>query len=194
MSGLVWPFVILMIAILIISIEVFVPSAGVLTFLAAATVVASISTAFYYAGLMRGTMFLAFTCVLVPFYVALMIKVWPQTPMGRRILIQPPDEDEILPKRDLDHLVGRYGTAKSPMLPSGAIVIDGRTYDAVTQGVSIDRGESIAVVAVQGNRVIVRSADPAEAEAAARDDKIEDNVLAQPVDSMIPDPFDDSLS
>ena len=54
--------------------------------------------------------------------------------MGKRLLPTIPTAEEVLPdneeRRRLRQLVGRVGRAKSKMLPSGAVVIDGQMIDA----------------------------------------------------------------
>ncbi len=42
------------------------------------------------------------------------------------------------------------------MLPSGSIEIEGQSFDAVSQGMSIEANTPIKVVDVQGTRIIVR--------------------------------------
>ncbi|MCZ9961728.1 hypothetical protein OFQ54_07830 [Brachyspira hyodysenteriae] len=40
--------------------------------------------------------------------------------------------------------------------PSGYIVIDGQKYDAVSEGEFIDKGSSLKVILVEGNRIVVK--------------------------------------
>ena len=88
-------------------------------------------------------------------------------------------------------MVGKVGTARTPMLPSGAISIDGRTIDAVSQGLAIDPGARVVVVEVKANRVVVRPA--ADGERPSGPKGVED-VLSQPLDALGLDPLDDPLS
>ena len=60
-------------------------------------------------------------------------------------------------------LQGRVGVAKTKMLPSGAIIIDGTAYDAISDGMPIDPGEPVRVISVRANRVLVRPATVQEA-------------------------------
>ncbi|MEO1995003.1 MAG: NfeD family protein, partial [Planctomycetaceae bacterium] len=54
-------------------------------------------------------------------------------------------------------LLGRQGTSQSILRPSGKALIEGRFLDVVSEGPFIERGVSIEVVEVVGNRVVVRS-------------------------------------
>lgn len=55
-----------------------------------------------------------------------------------------------------DDLLGKYGTAETFFRPAGYIVIDGKRYDAVSEGEFIDKGSSLKVVLVEGNRIVVK--------------------------------------
>jgi hypothetical protein len=67
------------------------------------------------------------------------------------------------------------------MLPSGAVRIANRNYDAISAGVPVDAGQKIKVVDVRTNRIVVRPVEPGEfvPERSAPDD-----VLSRPLDSL----------
>src|SRR5688572_23115688 len=52
-------------------------------------------------------------------------------------------------------IVGEEGLSITPLRPSGAIEILGRRVDVVTDGVFVEAGRAVRVVAVEGGRVIV---------------------------------------
>jgi hypothetical protein len=79
------------------------------------------------------------------------------------------------------------------MLLSGAISIDGRSYDAVSETTAINRGDPIQVMALEGNRILVRPVDAATAPPVAADGP-QDVLLSQPLEDVIPDPFDEPLT
>jgi membrane-bound ClpP family serine protease len=191
---IVWALLLLVLAVALIVLELFIPSSGVLSILSAASLIASIVMVFYYWGLGAGTAYLAFTALLTPLVIYTAIRWWPYTPIGRRILNLPPEEErEIVtsPTHDLfRHLVGKEGSAVSKMLPSGIVRIEGKTYDAVSEGMAIDAGQLIEVVEVEGNRIVVRPLDSALADDRASSD----DPLSRPVDETIPDPFRDPLA
>jgi membrane-bound ClpP family serine protease len=192
MSPVVWPILLLLLGVLLIFLEIFVPSGGILGFLSLVAVVAAVIMAFVNNDLATGTVFLALTAIVIPAAVTVAVRWWPNTPLGRLILIRPPrSDDEILPDHDeFESLLGKRGNAKSDMLPSGAITIEGRTYNAVTQGMAIEAGQTIEVIAVRGNRIVVRLADGPPA--AGQEDQ--DDVLSRPIDTVGLDPFDDPLA
>lgn len=189
MEPWIWAIVLLAIGLSLAIMEVFFPSAGMIGLLSACAIIAAVVMAFRQ-GSTVGLAILSGTLLAVPIVVALALKFWPQTAMGRRMLLMSPKSDEILPdlprQRQLKTLIGRVGQAKSMMLPSGAVLIDGRTIDAVTEGVPIEVGRRVRVIEVRGNRVVVRPVDDEVPEESA------ENPLARPIDSISPDPFGDT--
>ena len=187
----VWAVMLIVVAMGLAVLELFVPSGGVLAFLSIASIIASLILAFK-SGPVVGLVFLVGVIIGMPTCFALAVKWWPHTPIGRRILLRTNDEDA-RPNdefhRGLKDLIGRTGEARSKMLPSGAVLIDGRTIDAYTEGVPIEPGQRIIVLDVHGTNVLVR---PLE------DDEIppseEESGLSQPIDSIAPDPFNDTTA
>ena len=52
-------------------------------------------------------------------------------------------------------LIGQQGVAMTALRPSGTIVVDGERFDAVSDGEFISEGQTVAVLEVHGNRVVV---------------------------------------
>ena len=195
MSGLIWALLILVLALVLLVLEMFVPSGGLLSVLSAVGFVTSLILAFRDNS-MLGFVFLVGIAVGLPLVLMAMVKYWPHTSIGRMMLNMPPPGSEEEPTYNpLDDLIGRVGVAKSKMLPSGAVVIDGRTYDAVSTGTAIEPGDEIEVYRVEGNRVTVR---PVTDETAVSDGRAASDsgpdVLDRTYDDAIPDPFDEPLS
>ena len=78
--------------------------------------------------------------------------------------------------------------AASTTLVSGAITIDGRTVDAYSEGMPIETGQKVIVVEVHGTQVV---GQPVDEEIPSPDGG---EGLARPIDSVVPDPFDDSTA
>jgi membrane-bound ClpP family serine protease len=194
MNLLVVAGLLLLLGIALVVLEVFVPSGGVIAFLAFVTVAASVVLAFRD-GTKSGLIVLSLACIFVPLALTLALRVWPSTPMGRRLLLNPPTADEVLPdaeyQRELRSLVGRVGKAKSLMVPSGACEFDGQVVNAVSEGVAIDAGQAVRVTDVRGNRVVVRPYDgkPLPAQATQTDPE-----LSRPIETLGFDPFEDPLA
>jgi membrane-bound serine protease (ClpP class) len=162
MDPWVWAIVLLLLGTALAVMEIFFPSAGVLAFLSVAALLAAIVMGFYQ-GPVTGILIVLATVVGLPIVIVLGFKYWPRTAMGRRVLLAAPTSEDVLPddpeKERLKSLVGRLGRAKTKMLLSGVIVVDGRTVDAVSESMPIEIGQTVRVVQVRGRGVVVRPAD-----------------------------------
>ncbi len=189
----VWSILLLLLGFIFILLELFIPSSGLLGVLAAGSILGSLILAFMY-DLRLGAVMLTITAVAVPVFLAVAVRVWPHTPIGRLIFMKPPRSEDVLPDseeyRGLRELVGRRGKAASKMLPSGDVKIDGRKYDAVSEGLPIDIGQPILVISVKMNHLVVRPVD-ADAPPPVKD---AEDILARPVDSMGIEPLDEPLA
>ncbi len=184
-----WAVLLLLLGLGLVVLEVFIPSGGILGFLAFCSLAGSVILGFL-AGPTTGLTVLGVTILGLPVIVIVALHYWPHTPIGRRILLSGPESEEVLPdspkRRQLKALIGRVGRAKSKMLPSGVITVDGRTIDAVSDGTPIDPGQKVRIAEVQGNRVLVHCIDeqtPSESDV---------DPLARPIDSISGDPFQDT--
>lgn len=188
MPPVVWAVVLLAVAIGIVALEMFIPSGGLLGVMAAVAMISSIVVIFKYYGVAAGSLYLLFNALLAPIVIVLALKWWPHTPIGRKMLnLAPGDNDHITSTPTYDEykeLLGKHGVAETKMLPSGIVKIDGQRFDAVGQGVAIDPGQNVEVVAVEGNRIIVRPT--LAAQGADQPDQ-----PPRPGQQIVPDPFQD---
>ena len=195
LDPITWAMLLMLVGCGLAILEVFIPSGGILGFLATFAVLTSIVMAFYHRGATTGLVFALIAVVAIPSGLALALKYWPDTPMGRRFLLGLPTEEEVLPddkRTRLKDLIGKVGVVKSPMLPSGAVQIEGQTVDAVSEGQALDPGQAVKVVEVRAYRVMVRPIDVTEARNLASDGQAE--LLNCPLDELGIEPLDDPLS
>ncbi len=182
-----WALLLLLLGLILAVLEMFIPSGGILGFLAACSFIGSIVLGFRYS-VTYGIVLLLVTLFGAPIVIAVGLSLWPRTPLGRRILLDVPTSEDVLPedplKKTLKGLVGQVGTAKTKMLPSGVIVINGRNIDAISEGAPIEPGEAVRVLEVRANRVVVR---PLKAETQPVEP---DDLLSRPVDTVLPEPFE----
>ncbi len=158
----IWPVLLMLLGIGLAVLEIFFVSHGLLGFFALAAVVTSIVLGFMHSQPL-GIAMLITGVVGIPSAVAGALYWWPRTSIGRRVLLAPQRTDEVMPDhadlRDLQNLLGRVGKAKSQLLPAGPVVIDGRTIDAVSEGMPIQPGQLVRVIEVHGTWVTVRAVD-----------------------------------
>ena len=93
-----------------------------------------------------------------------LVGLWliPRTRIGQRIILQAAEQKESgfqAPSKSLEQLVGKRGTALTPLRPAGTALIEGRQVDVVTEGRFIERNTPIQVILVEGNRVVVSHAE-----------------------------------
>ncbi len=112
---------------------------------------------------------LVFVAATTPFVFVTMIRVWPHTPIGRRILNRHPGQENMpglmrtLPDgTPLAELIGQIGIARTDLLPSGQVLINNQKIDAVSIGMPIDAGKKIIVTTIQTGKVQVREATLAD--------------------------------
>lgn len=60
---------------------------------------------------------------------------------------------------DREYLLGRQGEVLYELRPSGTVIIDKNPVDVVSEGGFIKKGETVEVVSVNGNRVVVRKVE-----------------------------------
>ncbi|MGH7139198.1 MAG: NfeD family protein [Pirellulales bacterium] len=190
LDPLAWAALLMLVGVSLAVLEIFVPSGGVIGFLSIVSVLAAIGLAFYR-GPWYGLSFLGTAVIALPAVLVAALHYWPETAIGRRILLDVPKSEEVLPedeqRRLLKSLVGRVGQAKSLMLPSGAIFIDGHHIDALSEGMAIEKGQWVQVIEVRGTRVVVRPTDKPPEPAG-------DDPLSRPIDSLGLDSFEDPLA
>lgn len=171
-------------------LELVIPSAGVIALLSGTLLVSGIVVGFS-AGMVPGFIILTVTIVALPIVIMFLIQVWPNTPIGRRIFSALPNREDVEPDRavveTLESLIGKNGVARSKLLPSGGITIEGVHYDAVSDGMPIEKDQKITVVAVRANRIFVRP----QMQAAISDTS---GSLDQSIESLGLESLDDPLA
>lgn len=181
---LVWAILLLICGLAVAALELFIPSAGLLGVVAFGALVAALVMAFL-AGPGTFIIFSLVTVILIPLGIAMALKMWPHTPIGRRLMLAAPTSEDVMPsssrRSELHELVGKVVEAKCDMLPGGAVEYEGRTIDAVSEGMAIDAGQQVRVVRTEGNHVVVRPVDDDEPQESTDD-------LSKPIDSLGIDP------
>lgn len=153
-------FVLLAAGILAIYLEIFVPAAGLIGLAGGGMIVAGVVLGYVYHDPITGTILLFVSLVVVPTAIALGLKVFPKTPVGRRLILGPTPDSPESPddSRQPSATAGDEGVALTDLRPSGTGRFDGRKTSVVTSGEYIEREAPIRVVRVEGNKIVVRQA------------------------------------
>ena len=164
---LYYTFALFVLCYFLVLAEFLVPSGGVIGAAAVIAAAASIVIAFTHSLAAGGSM-IGLYALTTPLVFFLLVRLWPKTAIGRRILNRqpgelaprsgPPATQRGTPLRDL---VGKVAVANTDLLPSGQVAVAGEKVAAVSAGMPIDAGTQVIVTAVAGKRLRVR---PAEAE------------------------------
>ncbi len=188
-----WAILLLLIGCALVVLEVFIPSGGIISVLSGVAFITSILIASWEGpttGPATGFVFAGITVFAVPTIAIIAFKYWPTTRMGKAFLGELPREDEVVPEDPRRTLIGRVGVARSKMLPSGAVEIDGQMIDAVTQGQAIEPGAYVVVVEVRANRVVVR---PAGKDQRPSHPNPQD-ILSRPIDELGIESLEDPMA
>jgi membrane-bound serine protease (ClpP class) len=91
------------------------------------------------------------------------LQKWlPHTPYANRMILAPPAEEEaeVIHQREmllnLTGLLGQHGVTTTPLFPGGKARIGDDVVDVLSDGEVIERGKTVEVVEVRGNKVVVR--------------------------------------
>ena len=135
--------------------EVLFPSLGLLSLLATACIVGALAVAFADST-STGLNFLIAVAVLVPIVMLVGFKLFPRSPMGRKMVAPGLSFDATATTDERDSaLLGREGVVESALRPTGIARIDGRRVDVVTRGELVEPPARVRVIEVTGNRVVV---------------------------------------
>lgn len=161
------------IGVLLVVLELFIPTFGMLPVGAVVCFVISVWQAHGASGPGAAWAMGVLGPVLSAAILYFGLKWVPRTRWGRGLVLRNPAEEEgsqrptasetayLPPEGGTDEailvgLVGKEGVAQSPLRPVGVALIEGRRLDVVTEGGIVDRGARIRVLVVEGNRVVVR--------------------------------------
>lgn len=156
---LIWGLALLALALILVFIEIFVPSMGLIAIVATLVGVAGIvclfkvSTAWGFTGV-------AVAVVLVPTIVAFGFKVLPSTPLGKKLLFGEDGEHRPVlgdePRDEYANLVGMQGDALTDLRPVGVARFGAQRVDVLSEVAYVRAGQRVRVTAVEGLTIKVR--------------------------------------
>ncbi|HEV2296637.1 MAG TPA: NfeD family protein [Tepidisphaeraceae bacterium] len=132
--------------------ELLLPAHGIIGVLGGLVIAAGIIVC-YVIGFWLGTGVLLGLAILSPFIGAATVRIWPRTPIGRRVVL-PPVVDPLPPPRVR---IGQTGVAVSELRPMGTCEFGDSRLEAISEYGMIEPGREVAVVALTNNRPIVRA-------------------------------------
>jgi len=160
---LAWGFGLAGISLFLVALEFVVPSGGLI---AAAAILSAIGAiiAFFLESTTWGLSSLLAFLILGPVIVNFALKVIPNTPMGRRLILsrdeeeeQKAVEEEVQRHESERALVGAEGVALTDLRPVGTAEIEGTRIEVLAEGGVVTAGTAIRVTSVEGNQIKVRA-------------------------------------
>jgi len=160
---LFWGLGLLAASLLLVIIEVFVPSSGLIAVTAAWCAAVGVVFLFRYqlAWGVSGTIAIL---VLGPTSFGFALRVWPSTPIGRRMLgAKTPEEEEadrltqLKERQKQQSLVGAEGTVVTDLRPVGIILVDNARMEALSESGFIRAGTKVRITMVESNQIKVRA-------------------------------------
>ena len=123
MDPFYWSISLLGVGLLVIFLELFIPSAGLLGLIAGTCLLSGVIIGFMDST-QTGLIELLALLLILPVLFATMVKIWPHTPLGKRILIGPMAEDDVVPQgeyySEIKSLVDQLGVVRTPCCRAGS--------------------------------------------------------------------------
>ena len=157
--------------LVLLVLEVFVtPGFGLVGALGVASVLGGLGLSVVGSGATGAMLLAALGRVALSMLLALvasfvLLRFLPKLPFGRQLILQtelPADEGYASAPSSDSRWLGVTGTAVSALRPAGIAQLDGERVDVVSDGEFINVGTRVAVVRVDGNRIVVRRAHDAK--------------------------------
>lgn len=159
-----WAFLFLFFGFMFVVAEIFFPSFGLLSVLAAACLLVSVVLGFRESATW-GAGFVAGIVIMLPIVIVTSFRILPKTKLGKRLILSGPDPSSASSSfSSSQDLLSRIGRTTSPLRPSGIAEIDGRRVDVVADGEMIEAEVTVRVTKVEGNRIVVERIEGETAE------------------------------
>lgn len=152
-------------AFLLVFAELFIPSGGLIAIGAGAAAIAGIVVLFIHNGPVWGFIGIGVVMVGTPVTLNAALKIWPSTPVGRRMLMGETTEEQIEAKEASERearerrraLLGAEGKTLTPLRPVGVVRIGDERHDALAEAGMIEAGQRVRVTDVSDNQIKVRA-------------------------------------
>ena len=144
--------------VLLIIVEILLPTVGLLAGLGVAAMLYSIVLAL--GGDIGALAALGIALVISIVLFLLIVSHLPSSKLWNKIVLQKSarTEEGYVSAMEEKGLIGKTGEVLTELRPAGTVRIDGRPVDVISEGAFIQKGKRIVVLSVNGSRVVVREA------------------------------------
>lgn len=162
-SLLIWGIVLIAVAAFLLVLEVFIPSAGIIAVTSAIVAIAGIVCLFRY-DTNWGLIGSLAVMVIGPILGGFMLKIWPSTPIGRRLIYGDQTEEDRQRLAESERamqaerlaLIGLEGKAITDLRPIGMAQIGDNRYEVLAESGWIKAGSSLRITHADGAQIKVR--------------------------------------
>lgn len=142
-------------AVVLLAMELLIPSGGALAVATGVSAIASVVAMFAY-DLTWGAVYLALVCVAAPIVGIGVMKLWVNTPIGRRMVLS----DAAGGSGARAIAVGDEGVTLTVLRPVGTVRIGQSRVDGLAESGFIDVGRKVVVTELVDGNAKVREVDP----------------------------------
>ena len=146
----------LLIGLMLLAIEVFVPG-GVLGGFGALSLLVAVGAGFAAFGPQGGSLAAVGLIVFGGLFFAIWIRIFPSTPMGRVLTLKKSGQDFKADPATSPVTLGSTGIAHTHLHPAGIALLGGTRVDVVAEAGFISEGTPVKVIKIEGHRVVVRA-------------------------------------
>lgn len=160
---LIWGIVLIAVAAFLLVLEVFIPSAGIIAVTSAVVAIAGIVCLFRY-DTNWGLIGSLAVMVIGPILGGFMLKIWPSTPIGRRLIYGDQTEEDRQRLAETERamqaerlaLIGLEGKAITDLRPIGMAQIGDNRYEVLAESGWIKAGSPLRITHADGAQIKVR--------------------------------------
>ena len=160
---LIWAILFLAVALALFFAELLVPSGGLISVFAAVSLISGIVMLFKV-NTSLGLIGAIVVLLAMPFLLAMAIKLWPNTPMARALLLKNQPRRGLQEEGVAGHdatvkaqeLIGQTGEAITDLRPVGICLLSGERIECIGEGNVIRSGSMVRVTSADGMHVRVR--------------------------------------
>jgi len=151
----------IILAAVLLVVEIFVPSFGLLAICAITSLVGGIWL-FFKESPAVGWVGVGIAAVVVPIVWIITYRLFPNTSFGKSVTLEGPERDKgdaIPDTPDLAKMLGDTGVVISPLRPVGMCDFDGERLECVAETGYVEKDVTIKVIRVEGTQLTVRTVD-----------------------------------
>ncbi|MCI0498437.1 MAG: hypothetical protein L0Y36_01970 [Planctomycetales bacterium] len=158
--GITFAVFLFILCAMLLVLEIFIPSLGLLTVLALVCLAGGIAL-FFQVSATVGWIGVWTAAVLIPVVWVIVYKILPKTKIGNILeLKKVPDARPGIPDQEqLNALVGKTGVVLTPLRPVGMCEVDGKKVVCVSEADFLSQNTTVKVIHVEGNKVTVRKVE-----------------------------------